>query len=78
MLPLSELTKETGYVRGGCSAVGMKKLFPTYIEERAKQQETIVVSAGKVGLQMIISPYDLATVTDATFVSLIVEQESNA
>ena len=77
MLPLSELTKETGYVRGGCSAVGMKKLFPTYIEERAKEQETIVVSAGKVGLQMVVSPLDLADVTEAKFASLIVEEESN-
>ena len=55
----------------------MKKLFPTYIEERAKEQETIVVSAGKVGLQMVISPVDLADVTEAKFTALIVEEESN-
>ena len=52
MLPLKDLTKETGYVRGGCSAVGMKKKYPTFIDESAESLDWMIVSAGKPGLQM--------------------------
>lgn len=71
LLPLDQLTKETGYVRGGCSAVGMKKSFPTYIDESAQSLDQMTVSAGKVGLQMTLAPQDLAKVTNGTFASLI-------
>lgn len=67
MLPLSQLTEETGYVRGGCSPVGMKKQWPTLIDQSAKTKERIIVSAGKVGYQMVVAPLDLASVTNATF-----------
>lgn len=72
MLPLKDLLKETGYVRGGCSAVGMKRLYPTIIDESAKGLDYIVVSAGKPGMQMKIDPQALATVTNAVF-SIIVK-----
>ena len=52
LLPLSELEKETGYVRGGCSPVGMKKLYDTFFDVEAKNFDKIIVSAGKRGLQM--------------------------
>lgn len=71
MLPLKDLTKETGYVRGGCSAIGMKKKYPTVIDESAQQLEQFVVSAGKPGLQMKLSPRDLALIADASFSDVI-------
>lgn len=73
MLPLKELTKETGYMRGGCSAVGMKKKFPTYMDQSAEAHDHIIVSAGKVGLQMKLVPSQLAQVTEATFQDLVKE-----
>lgn len=66
MLPLKELLSVTGYVRGGCSPIGMKKKYPTYIDETCQLFEEIAVSAGERGHQMII-PYgailDLAQAT---------------
>ncbi len=67
LLPLSDLEKVTGYVRGGCSPVGMKKHFPTYIESSAKDQPSIRISAGKRGIQMEINPLQLAELTNATW-----------
>ena len=71
MLSLKDLTKVTGYIRGGCSPIGMKKDFPTYIEELATLQEKIIISAGKRGLQIVISPLDLQKVVNAHFADLI-------
>ncbi len=71
MLPLKELTNVTGYIRGGCSPVGMKKLFPTYIDETALLFDMIYVSAGVRGMQLYIKPNDLATVIGAKFADLI-------
>lgn len=71
MLPLKELTKETGYVRGGCSAIGMKKKYPTYIDHSAEKLDYIIVSAGKIGLQMKLVPTQLAQVTASTFHDVI-------
>ncbi len=70
MLPVKELLAVTGYVRGGCSPVGMKKLLPTIIEEAAKAQETIIVSGGKIGLQIDLSPRDLENVTKAKYAAI--------
>lgn len=71
LLPLSALEATTGYLRGGCSPVGMKKQFPTYLEESATLFETIIVSAGRRGLQMELAPLDLIHVTNANLVSII-------
>ena len=59
MLPSKELLPLTGYVHGGCSPVGMKKPFPTVFHRSALDQETILVSAGKIGFQVELSPADL-------------------
>lgn len=67
MLHVKDLLAHTGYIRGGCSPLGMKKLFPTVIDEAAQLQEEIFVSAGKRGMQICISPQDLATAAQATF-----------
>ncbi|WP_342561371.1 Cys-tRNA(Pro) deacylase [Paenibacillus sp. FSL R7-0345] len=71
MLPLKDLLKWTGYIRGGCSPVGMKKLYPTFIEESAELYDTIAVSAGKIGMQMELVPQELAGMTGAVFCDLV-------
>jgi Cys-tRNA(Pro)/Cys-tRNA(Cys) deacylase len=71
MLPLKDLTKETGYVRGGCSAVGMKKRYPTFIDKSAESLKLMIVSAGKLGLQMKLIPGELARVTEASFYDIV-------
>ncbi|AET60919.1 Cys-tRNA(Pro) deacylase [Paenibacillus terrae] len=70
MLPVKELQKHTGYIRGGCSPIGMKKLYPTFIDQPAVELETIVVSAGKIGTQLELSPQDLVQLIDAQFADL--------
>ncbi|MCL1849769.1 MAG: Cys-tRNA(Pro) deacylase [Clostridiales bacterium] len=71
MIKARDLEPQTGYVHGGCSPVGMKKSFPTYIEETAELFETVIVSAGRIGLQVGLTPQDLAKVTGAAFADLV-------
>lgn len=73
MIPMKDLLAVTGYIRGGCSPVGMKKKFPTYIEETAILFDTIAVSAGMRGKQVIVNPEALAEYVGAEFVPLIKE-----
>lgn len=70
MLPLKDLTKITGYVKGGCSPFAMKKLFPTFVDSRALDVETIVVSAGKVGHQVEVQPEVLENLIGAKIVDI--------
>ncbi len=65
MIKQKELLPLTGYVHGGCSPIGMKKQFPTFIHETASGYERIFVSAGKVGFQIELAPDDLISVTGA-------------
>ena len=60
----------TGYIHGGCSPIGMKKLFPTFIEETAQLYDEIGVSGGRIGLTVVIDPADLATFIGAQFADL--------
>ena len=69
-----ELLALTGYIRGGCSPLGMKKKFPTFIDESALQHEKIYVSAGMRGEQIALAPADLIKACDAESVDLILEQ----
>ena len=71
MLHLKDLTKVTGYVRGGCTAIGMKKQFPTVIQEDAKELEYMHVSGGKLGMQIRLAPLDLQKVAKAEFADVI-------
>ena len=73
MLPLKELLPLTGYVRGGCSPIGMKKPFPTYIDETAQLFDAISVSAGKRSEQIILNADDLCRLTDAVYADLVAE-----
>ena len=72
MVAVKEITALTGYVRGGCSPVGMKKLFPTAVDETALLFDDICVSGGRIGLQLRITPSDLADVVSAGFADLTV------
>lgn len=71
MLKLQDLQKTTGYIRGGCSPIGMKKSFKTTIDLEAQTRETITVSGGKVGVQVTMSPISLGEYIQAQFVDIV-------
>ena len=71
MIHVSEITALTGYVRGGCSPIGMKKQYKTVYHESALEQETIIVSAGRIGSQVELEPNALATLTRGQFADII-------
>jgi Cys-tRNA(Pro)/Cys-tRNA(Cys) deacylase len=70
MIKSKELEPKTGYVHGGCSPIGMKKQFPTFIDETAQLHDAINVNGGRIGLQIELSPDDLAKLTEAQFCDL--------
>ena len=67
LLPMNELQKNTGYIRGGCSPLGMIKKYPTFIEETAQLEDYICVSAGVRGTMLRLNPEDLARALQARF-----------
>ena len=71
MIHVSDINKLTGYIRGGCSPVGMKKLYKTFINETAKDLDNIIVSTGKIGYQIEINPMDLQKVINCKFEDII-------
>lgn len=71
LIKVKDLQPLTGYIRGGCSPIGMKKEFPTFIDETAQLFENIYCSAGTRGMQLYISPMNLLKVTKAKFADLI-------
>lgn len=71
LLPINELYPLTGYLRGGCSPIGMKKHFPTFLEETAFLFDTISISPGQRGMQMLIAPNDLRIASQATISNLL-------
>ena len=71
MVPMKEILNLTGYIRGGCSPIGMKKNYPTYIDETCALFDDIFISAGIRGLQLKINPSDLQSVTRGDIVSII-------
>lgn len=71
LIPVKELLALTGYIRGGCSPVGMKKHYPTYFDETCQLYDEIAVSAGARGHQMLVPPEELAQLVNAKLVDLI-------
>ena len=71
MIHVADINKVTGYIRGGCTAIGMKKQYVTRIDESAKTQEQIYVSGGKIGSQIRLTPEDLAKAAKAEFADII-------
>lgn len=76
MIPMKELLPLTGYIRGGCSPIGMKKSFPTYFHSTATDFDEIYVSAGVRGLQLRISPSDLISYVRATVADIATPMDS--
>ncbi|WP_165004634.1 MULTISPECIES: Cys-tRNA(Pro) deacylase [unclassified Enterococcus] len=70
MLHLKDLKATTGYIRGGCSPIGMKKLFPTYLDQTAKTYDQIIISAGRRGLQMELAPQAICDLTKGEFADI--------
>ncbi len=68
---VNDILRITGYIRGGCSPLGMKKEFKTFIQEDGASLKSIVVSAGKIGLQIELNPLDLKELTNGKFVDII-------
>ncbi len=71
MIPMKDLTAVTGYIRGGCTAIGMKKPYPVRLEKSALLQEKIYVSGGRVGCSILLKPEDFCRVTGAEYAELI-------
>ena len=71
LVHVRDLEPLTGYVRGGCSPIGMKKRFPTLIDETAQLFDEVHVSGGRRGLSLVLSPDDLARFCDATFADIV-------
>ena len=70
MVHLKEVFALTGYIRGGCSPLGAKKDYPVYLDSRVETQESIAISAGKRGEQIILKPQDLVSATSATVAAI--------
>lgn len=71
MLHVKDINAVTGYIRGGCTPIGMKKSYPTVINESAKEHDKIIVSGGRLGLQIILKPDDLIKVTNGKYADII-------
>lgn len=74
MVHVSEITALTGYVRGGCSPVGMKKLYPTVFHETAAGLDTVIVSAGRIGFQVELAPADLIGLVRGAYADITTEE----
>ena len=72
MIPVKEINAVTGYIRGGCTAIGMKKRYPTWIQQDAKMLPKIIVSGGRIGSQLELVPNDLQKAAEAEFADVIV------
>lgn len=75
MIHVKDITKITGYVRGGCTPIGMKKQFPTVIHESARKYDKIYISGGRIGTTIVVSPEKLAGLIQARFGDIIVHGE---
>lgn len=71
MIPVKDILKHTGYIRGGCSPIGLRRPYRTFIHESAKGLDFIIVSAGKIGHQIKMNPKDLVSVVEGGFAFLI-------
>lgn len=71
MIHVKDITKVTGYIRGGCSPLGMKKEFPTVIHKSALELNEMIISGGRIGSQICIAPRDLCEVTNGKFEDII-------
>ena len=78
MLPVKEITNVTGYVRGGCTAIGMKKRFPAVLDASAHGFDQIYVSGGKIGMQLKLRPEDLKRAAGAEYANVLLNGSREA
>lgn len=71
MIPVKDILKHTGYIRGGCSPIGLKRPYKTFIHESAKELDFMIISAGKIGHQIKLNSNDLVNVVEGEFAFLI-------
>lgn len=71
MVPVREIQTVTGYIRGGCTAIGMKKQYNTVVHESAKDFDQMIVSGGRLGTQIVLAPEDLVKVTGGQFADIV-------
>ena len=67
LLPVKEINAVTGYIRGGCTAIGMKKQYPTVIDQSAADFDTIIISGGRIGSQIFLAPDDFIRATGGSY-----------
>ncbi|MHB1315320.1 MAG: Cys-tRNA(Pro) deacylase [Christensenellales bacterium] len=73
MVPVKDITKITGYVRGGCSPIGMKKAFKTFVDASAQMQLSIFFSGGRLGAEIEAAPDDLLSITGGSYADLLMD-----
>lgn len=78
MIPVKEINAVTGYVRGGCTAIGMKKQYPVWIQEDAAGLSKIIVSGGRIGLQLELAPSDLQKASGAQLADIAAEMPQHS
>jgi Cys-tRNA(Pro)/Cys-tRNA(Cys) deacylase len=71
LLPVKDINKVTGYIRGGCTPIGMKKQFPTVIHESARELDEMIVSGGRLGEQIMLAPGDLIKATGGVYGDIV-------
>ncbi|MBQ8993730.1 MAG: Cys-tRNA(Pro) deacylase, partial [Turicibacter sp.] len=74
LIAVNEINQVTGYIRGGCSPIGMKKIYQTLIDESGKNLSSFIISGGKICLQLELCPDDLASVIPVRFANIILEE----
>lgn len=72
MVHVKDINKVTGYIRGGCTPIGMKKQYPVFLHESAKKYDSIIISGGRLGTQIFLKPGDLLKVTGGKYADVIV------
>ncbi len=72
MVHVKDINKVTGYIRGGCTPIGMKKQYPVFLHESSKQYNSIIISGGRLGTQIFLNPNDLLKVTGGKYADVIV------
>ena len=78
LIHVKDINDVTGYIRGGCTPIGMKKRYTTVIDKSAEAFSEIIISGGRIGTQIILNPFELAKVVDGTFADIIMhENEEN-
>lgn len=76
MIPVKDINAVTGYIRGGCTAIGMKKQYVTRLDESARNQETIIVSGGRIGSQIELKPEDLLRACKGEYGAIIADNSA--